>query len=83
MYTYCERLVEYMIEYLANRVFELFSIKITEELYAVSLFELGLSAEQVLYFLFDLSRKNEISLSKYYNVIKDCSLIEIRDNLQV
>lgn len=72
-----------MIEYLANRVFELFSIKITEELYAVSLFELGLSAEQVLYFLFDLSRKNEISLSKYYNVIKDCSLIEIRDNLQV
>ena len=66
-----------MINCLAERIFELFHIQMSDESYSKSLFELGLSVEQVLYFLFDLTKNKNFQLSKYYEEMRICSLNEI------
>ena len=71
-----------MINFLAKRVFELFHIKISEDVYNISLFELGLSVEQVLYFLLDISKNQNFNLEEYYNVMRNCSLIEIQNSIK-
>lgn len=71
-----------MINFLAKRVFELFHIQISEDVYNISLFELGLSVEQVLYFLLDISKNQNFNLEEYYNVMRNCSLIEIQNSIK-
>lgn len=66
-----------MINCLGERIFELFHIQMSDESYSKSLFELGLSVEQVLYFLFDLTKNKNFQLSKYYEEMRICSLNEI------
>jgi hypothetical protein len=68
-----------MINFLAKRVSELFHIQISDDAYSISLFELGLSVEQVLYFLLDISKSQNFNLEEYYNAIRNCSLIEIQN----
>lgn len=71
-----------MIDVLAKRVFELFHIRISEDAYSISLFELGLSVEQVLYFLIDISKSQKFNLEEYYNSLKNCSLMEIQEYIR-
>lgn len=71
-----------MINFLAKRVFELFRIQISEDVYNISLFELGLSVEQVLYFLLDISKNQNFNMEEYYNVMRNCSLIEIQNSIK-
>ena len=71
-----------MIDVLVKRVFELFHIRISEDAYSISLFELGLSVEQVLYFLIDISKSQKFNLEEYYNSLKNCSLMEIQEYIR-
>ena len=71
-----------MIDFLAKRVFELFHIRISKKEYGISLFEIGLRVEQVLYFLLDISKSQGFDLEEYYNSMRDCSLIEIQNFLK-
>ena len=71
-----------MADWLANRVFELFHIRIPGDACNISLFELGLSVEQVLYFLVDISNSHDFNLERYYRVMKNASLGEILNSIQ-
>lgn len=71
-----------MSNYLVKRIFELFQMKISDQDYCISLFEFGLSAEQVLYFLLDISENIGLDISEYYLAIENCSLSEIQKAIE-
>ena len=71
-----------MINILAKRASELFHVQISEDTYSISLFELGLNVEQVLYFLLDISKNQNFDLEEYCNAMQICSLVEIQNSIK-